>query len=220
MKKVICIVLVLLASLVAVANAEVDISQMSLKEMIQLRTELNKAIADHIRNEYEAPEGKTLAELFPDTWIARKIRDQLGKFSTKDIVSQEELDTITSLRIDGQTVDNIQVSSLEGLQYLRNLTRLEVNMQNSIFDIPEWIGSLQNLIYLEFRYCPIKTIPDSVCNLITLKTLNLYGSDLESLPTDIGNLTNLENLNIAHTKITELPSSIYNLSLNKLFSQS
>ena len=195
------------------ALAETDVSTMPLEELYALRTVINNEIAARLRAEYVAPEGKTIAELFPDTWIARHIRDELGKFSTSDIVTQDELDTITQFRVNGQTVDHIQVTTLEGLQYLRSLERLEINNQENIVEIPEWVGTLVNLTFLEFRYCPIVTVPDCVCNLTELRTLNFFGSDVQALPEDIGNLINLENIDIAHTKITKLPASIYNLSL-------
>ena len=214
MKKTICILLAVLFCAVGTTSvAEMDLSGMTLEELYASRLEINNEIASRNQNRFSVEDGITIADLFPDTWIARHIRDELGKFSTKDNVTQEELDTIFSLRINGQTVDHIQVTTLDGVQYLRNLTRLEVNNQENISEIPEWVGTLTKLTYLEFRYCPVKTVPGCICDLTELEVLNLFGSSIEALPDDIGNLLNLNSLNISYTKITELPASIYNLSL-------
>ena len=215
MKKVLVLVLVALFTLSTVAVAEVDLSQMTDEELYALRLSINEELGSRIHGQYEIADGTTLAELFPDTWLAKYIRDKIGLFSTKDVVTQEQLDKITWLRIDGQTTDHVQVSSIEGIQYLRNLEHLEVNKQESITEIPEWVGSLTHLDYLEFRYCPVTIVPDCICNLTNLEELNFYGSDIEALPKDIGNLFNLEEIDIGHTRITELPESIYNLSLKK-----
>ena len=214
MKKMLCVLMIFFLCWCSVGTlAETDVSTMPLEELYALRIEINNEIAARRQAEYATLEGKTIAELFPDTWIAGHIRDELGKFSTSDIVTQEELDTITQFRVNGQTVDHIQVTTLEGLQYLRCLKRLEINNQENITEIPEWVGTLVNLTFLEFRYCPIVTVPDCICNLTELRTLNFFGSDIQGLPEDIGNLINLENIDIAHTQITKLPASIYNLTL-------
>lgn len=211
--KRIYIVLLIAVAFMSVSIAETDIKNLTYDELYALRTEINNEIAARIKAEYAAPEEKTIAELFPDKWIAKHIRDELGKFSTSDTVTQDELDTITRFRVSGQTIDHIQVTTLEGLQYLRNLKALEINAQDNIFEIPEWIGLLVNLTSLEFSYCPIVTVPDCICNLTKLRSLDFSCSDIQALPEDIGNLIDLETLDISRTKITELPQSIYNLSL-------
>ncbi len=208
-------VIMLILMLPTLSFAE-DLTSMSTEDLLALRLAVNNELA--ARNAPEsAPEGASIAEIFPDQWIARQIRDQLGKFSTKNSVTQEELNTITRLTIQGGTADDVRVASLEGVQYLHGLTFLSVTRQNAISEIPEWIGTLQNLVLMRFSDCPISSVPDSICNLVNLETLILSDTDIEALPEDIGNLTKLTSLFISHTKITELPESIYNLSLESFY---
>lgn len=197
----------------SMALAEIDLQAMSTEDLQALRLAVNEELAARIITA-EVPEGSAIADLFPDEWLAKNIRDKLGKFSTKDTVTQEELNTIKNLTISGQTTDHIQVSTLEGVQYLKSLTKLYVGKQDAITEIPDWIGELTNLTSLTFRICPISEIPDSLCDLVLLNELVFDYSDIVSLPNDIGNLINLKRIDISHTKITELPASIYNLKLD------
>lgn len=211
MKRLLIVIIVLMLPLCVGAE---DLSAMSTEDLLALRLAVNNELAGRIESA-EAPEGSTIGDLFPDVWIARHIRDELGKLSTGETVTQEELDTITEIYISGQTSDRIQVSSLEGLQYLHGLKRIDIIQQDGISEIPEWIGTLQDLIFVRFYLCPVTSVPDSICDLSNLRTLILAHTKITDLPDDIGNLTSLTNLSIAHTQITKLPSSIYNLTLDK-----
>lgn len=215
MKKLLTLALAfLLVFTVAHAETNIDIASMTEEELLALRLAINTELGTRREEQLSIEEGMTIAEIFPDEWLAKNIRDKLGKFSTKNVVTQAEMDSITSLRISGQTTEHIQVTTLEGIQYLHGLTSLEINDQKNIHEIPEWIGTLTNLRYLQFRYCDAITIvPDSICNLINLTSLDLERASITSLPADIGNLVNLTELDISRTKITELPESIYNLNL-------
>lgn len=190
-----------------------DLSAMSTEDLLSLRLAVNNELSARSAP-VPAPEGASIAELFPDQWIARHIRDELGKFSTNDPVTQEELDTIESLSMYGATKDPAKITTLEGIQYLHGLEWLYVWDQSSITEIPEWIGTLKNLISLEFKRCPISTVPDSICDLTNLKGLCLANTNITALPEDIGNLTSLTRLDISKTKITRLPVSIYALTLD------
>ena len=214
MRKAIFIIIAVILFSAVSAFAETDLSSLSLDELYEMRLAINNQISQKILDSYVAPEEKTIADLFPDEWLAKQIRDKLGMFSTKDVVTQDKLDTITSVRINGQTTEHIQVTSLEGIQYLRNLQRLEVWNQENITEIPEWIGDLVQLTELSIRICPVTVLPDSLCNLTNLKSLTLSDTEISSLPADIGNLSKLKELNISYTKITELPASIYSLELD------
>ena len=208
MKKTICIVLVLFVSLIAVANAETDVSSMINEELYSLRLQINQELASRIEQQ-TIPEGATIAELFPDTYLARHIRDSIGAFSTSDKATQEKLDSIKNLSFDR----NDDVGSLEGIQYLHNLESLNCFGQNNLLEIPDTIGNLKNLKRIDIYESPITMLPDSICNLLNLTHISIERTNVISLPDDIGNLTSLEYLNISYTKITELPDSIYTLEL-------
>ncbi len=54
--------------------------------------------------------------------------------------------------------------------------------------------------------------PDFLCNLTSLKNLELFSSSIETLPDALDNLTNLETLRIQLNRIEELPESIGDLN--------
>lgn len=211
MKKVICIVLVLLvSSMIAVAYAETDISSMTDEELYALRLQINQELAD--RNKTATiPDGATIADLFPDPVLAKFVRDEVGAFSVNDIVSQEKLDKVQSIYF---TNTDSGIKSLEGIGYLHGMRELILHNQDHLIAIPD---EIENCISLKrFMLCceNITAIPDSICNLSVLQELDISYSPVTALPADIGNLTSLKDLDISHTKITSLPESIYSLELD------
>ncbi|PZF89432.1 hypothetical protein C1903_06270 [Listeria ivanovii] len=66
---------------------------------------------------------EAINKIFPNANLAEEIKKELGKTSVTDVVTQNELDTITS--ISGSGVDTI-----EGMQYLNNLTFIVFNKDN------------------------------------------------------------------------------------------
>ncbi|PON74208.1 NB-ARC domain, LRR domain containing protein [Parasponia andersonii] len=68
---------------------------------------------------------------------------------------------------------------------------------SNITKLPDSIGDLMYLKYLNLSHTEIEEIPSTVCNLYNLQTLNLWNcSKLTQLPTNIGNLINLRYLHI------------------------
>jgi leucine-rich repeat protein SHOC2 len=55
-------------------------------------------------------------------------------------------------------------------------------------------------------------LPESICSLSSLDTLDISWNKLSSLPTHIGNLSHLNYLNLRNNKLVTLPESICNLS--------
>ena len=54
----------------------------------------------------------------------------------------------------------------------------------------------------------LSSLPDAICSLMSLKTLNLSGCSRQvKLPKNLGNLKGLEELDVSGTAIRELPSS-------------
>ncbi|GJR02464.1 disease resistance TIR-NBS-LRR class family protein [Tanacetum coccineum] len=102
---------------------------------------------------------------------------------------------------------------------LQCLQKLELN-----WDIPEFpkdLGQLECLEELCLLSTKITHLPDSICMLKRLKSLNVSGCDfIEKLPEDLGQLECLEKLRVRSKKIEYLPDSICMLKRLKLLNVS
>jgi Leucine-rich repeat (LRR) protein len=83
--------------------------------------------------------------------------------------------------------------------------------KNLIYSLPDTIGQISTLQFLEMRLQPIRKLPDDLALITDLTTLHVMNSDLTELPETIGNLTSLQDLTIVGTHIKKLPDSIGNL---------
>ncbi|XP_047150464.1 putative disease resistance protein At3g14460 [Vigna umbellata] len=89
------------------------------------------------------------------------------------------------------------------LKYLRVLSFRA--FQSQLY-LPDSIGELIHLRYLNLSSTSIAALPESLCNLYNLQTLKLYGcSNLTKLPRAMQNLVNLRHLIILNTPIEEMP---------------
>nr|KAJ0222943.1 hypothetical protein LSAT_V11C200062110 [Lactuca sativa] len=98
--------------------------------------------------------------------------------------------------------------SICSLQHLKDLD-LE---SCAIEELPEDIGYLESLEWLNLRLTLVKHLPNSICMLKRLKTLLLSRCYVfEKLPEDLGLLESLEELSVTYCKIRDVPSSICKL---------
>ncbi|RHN52811.1 putative P-loop containing nucleoside triphosphate hydrolase, leucine-rich repeat domain, L [Medicago truncatula] len=92
---------------------------------------------------------------------------------------------------------------------LRRLRVLSLSGYRNIAMLPDSIGSLVQLRYLDLSNTRIESLPDTTCNLHNLQTLILsYCYHLIELPVHIGKLINLRHLDINWTNIKEMPMEI------------
>lgn len=102
-------------------------------------------------------------------------------------------------------------SSVENMKKIERLILPKLHIKQ----LPDTLGNLGTLKYLNLNHNLISFLPDSICNLSSLEYFYLKNNKLTELPEEIGNLENLEYLDIRDNTIHKLPRSIEMLqSLN------
>jgi len=100
----------------------------------------------------------------------------------------------------------------ELLPAMKKLRVLSLSNYMSITELPNSIGNLICLRYLNLSNTAIERLPSVTCNLYNLLTLLLFGCwCLVELPEDIGKLVNLRHLDIRGTQLKEMPVQIARL---------
>lgn len=69
-------------------------------------------------------------------------------------------------------------------------------MWNDLTTLPESIGDLTQLTYIDIQFNNLTTLPESIGNLTSLEYLSLYNNSLTTLPDSFANLVNLKVLDL------------------------
>lgn len=92
------------------------------------------------------------------------------------------------------------------LPAMTRLRVLSMSHYNNITEVPDSLGKLTHLKYLDLSNTKIERLPDATWKLYNLQTLLLSKCWLlVELPEKIGNLVNLCHLDISGTKLKDMP---------------
>ncbi|CAK8564618.1 unnamed protein product [Lathyrus sativus] len=95
---------------------------------------------------------------------------------------------------------------------MKQLRALSLSNYKSIAEVPNSIGNLLYLQYLNLSHTKIESLPSETCKLYNLQFLLLVGCKrLTELPEDIGKLVNLRHLDVSDTALTEMTVQIAKL---------
>jgi Leucine-rich repeat (LRR) protein len=97
------------------------------------------------------------------------------------------------LHLDSEYVENASSISPK-ITRLKNLVELSITDCIELSVLPEQLGKLQNLKYLDISGNAIEVLPSSLWDLKKLKELKLSWNRIDELDEEIGNLVNLEVL--------------------------
>lgn len=220
-----------------VEKAYIILSEMSVEELRQVQSflidqivkkkqaDIQVKIPDYSTYIEQVPaEGVSIRELFPDISFAKIVRNALGKPSIDTIVTQDDLDRVTTLKING---DEGVIESLEGISHFRNLKSLKIDQRAWIWrlaqgpideavafsgNLPDEIGLLQKLESFSVTDFYFTYLPDSMQNLTNLRSIELVRGNLQEIPGWIGDFKYLTTLKVNQIGITTLPDSIGNLA--------
>ncbi|EGH7369955.1 class 1 internalin InlF [Listeria monocytogenes] len=172
----------------------------------------------------------SINQIFPDADLAEGIRAELQKSSVTDVVTKEELESISQLSVYAK-----KIASIEGLEYLTNLKFLNLN-GNQITDLSPlsnltklteiYIGDnkisdispLQNLTNVTDLYLVDNDISDlrPLANLTQMYSLRLGGNSNISDLNPVRNMTRLNNLEVTGSILKDLTPLADVTSLTRL----
>ncbi|CAN6556417.1 unnamed protein product [Malus baccata var. baccata] len=100
------------------------------------------------------------------------------------------------------------------LPSLKRLRVLSLSYYENVVEVPDSVGNLIHLRYLDLSHTAIVSLPSAVCTLYNLQTLLLsYCYALIELPADMRRLINLRTLTLAGcSSLTKLPVDMRELS--------
>ncbi|KAK7299894.1 hypothetical protein RJT34_10723 [Clitoria ternatea] len=91
-----------------------------------------------------------------------------------------------------------------------------LDFENSRLDhLPESVGMLLNLKYLNLRNTKIKVIPKFIGKLQNLETLDLQDTEVRELPKEINKLIKLRHLLVYASMVYYQPGGVHGMLLNK-----
>jgi len=157
-------------------------------------------------------DGQNLHERIHNLSYNRGLYDSFNKFDK--LYGVKGLRTFLALPLQKQLpfclLSNKAVHDL--LPTMKQLRVLSLSNYKSITEVPNSIGNLLYLRYLNLSHTTIERLPSKTCKLYNLQFLLLSGCKrLTELPEDMGKLVNLRHLDVTDTALREMPAQIAKL---------
>lgn len=139
--------------------------------------------------------------------LARSISERENFLS---ICSAEELekDKIRARRLSVQNADGTLKMSGD-LTHVRSFSMFNCRGESSLLD--DLLSRFRLLRVLELKEAKVDSLPNELGKLFNLRYLNLSGTGIKELPTSVNRLRNLQTLDIRRTKVNILPNGITEL---------
>lgn len=113
---------------------------------------------------------------------------------------------------DIKDIDTLQVEYSGQMVPMRSLPSFSILLNNNeLTTLPESLGNIQNLQYLDVKNNRLTVMPDAISRLINSIFLDLSNNQITKLSDTIGNLIKLKFLNLNHNKLESLPQSVAQL---------
>ncbi|MED6150545.1 hypothetical protein PIB30_073356 [Stylosanthes scabra] len=123
----------------------------------------------------------------------------------------ESLRTLLALSFSSQS-NNFDDATCILISKLKHVRVLLFHLFKGLNVLPESIGELIHLRYLDISETSIRALPESLCNLYNLQTLKLSKCcNLTRLPNGMHNLVNLRHLNVSGAPLEEMPGGMSKL---------
>lgn len=137
---------------------------------------------------------------FSDENLEKMIREEIGKSAGP--IYKSDLEEIFALDVYGKGIEN-----LKGLEYCKNLRKLNLGLNFFISDISP-LESLTNLTHLELSCNQISDI-SPLSNLTKLRELKLEDDRISDI-SPLKSLTNLTYLDLSHNQISDISPLVEN----------
>ncbi|XP_047339518.1 putative disease resistance protein RGA3 [Impatiens glandulifera] len=150
----------------------------------------------------------------------RHVRVMVDELDKTSVCSLKKMEGLQSIMLNVNNYKSIRNKFLSVLNELPSLRVLEVNCNFMHYLDLRYLGHLKHLRYLDVSKSGKTTLPNSICNLLNLQTLNLIDCDnLRHLPSNTKDLINLQHLYLdGCDKLKYMPSGMGQLKHLKTLS--